>query len=246
MHVFSASSLAAPVNTPIGSAFKRRRCLTAILGLHLVQRSAHFPCKAVQFQLHKLLRLHKHTLNLQTVLWHGTINNSNAPHSSNFYNPLSPQEIVEAIRALRCPVSAIVYCHWINSPPIFDRLSRSLLTVHAVRHVVSHRTLKNNALLRKYSELHLDISLEVTMFFLISRHISDLRQLTKKKSRLNNKRWRSRFPKHDYNSQCNLHKFNITIATSISIPVNPARPFSAAVTAILLLTLLTVHPLLQI
>ena len=33
------------------------------------------------------------------------------------------------------------------------------------------------------------------MFFLISKHISDLRHLTKKKSRLNNKRRRSRFRK---------------------------------------------------
>ena len=58
MHVFGASSLAAAVNTLNGGIFKRRRCLTALPGLHLVQRSARFPCKTVQNQLHKLLRLH--------------------------------------------------------------------------------------------------------------------------------------------------------------------------------------------
>ena len=195
MHVFGASSLAASVNTLNGGVFKRRRFLTAIPGLHLVQRSARFPCKTVQYQLHKLLRLHKHTLNFQIVLWHDTINNSITPHSSNFYNPLSPQELVEAISALLCPVSAIVYCHRNNSLPIFDQLSWSFLTVHAVKHLLSHRKPKNIALLRKYSELHLDISLEIRMFFLISKHISDLHLLTKKKSRLNNKRRRSRFRK---------------------------------------------------
>ena len=195
MHVFGASSLAAEVNTLNGVVFKRRRCLTALPGLHLVQRSARFPCKTVQYQLHKLLRLHKQNLYFQIVLWHDTINNSMTPHSSNFYNPISPQELVEAIRALPCHVSAIVYCHRTNSPSIFDLLSRSFLTVHAVRHLLSHRKLKNNALLRKYIELHLDISLEIRMFFLISKHISDLRQLTKHKSRLNNKRRRSRFRK---------------------------------------------------
>ena len=195
MHVFGASSLAAAVNTLNEGVFKRRRCLTALPGLHLVQRSARFPCKTVQYQLHKLLRLHRHTKNFQKILWHDTINNSNTPHSSNFYNPLSPQELVEAIRALPCPVFAIVYCHRTNSPPIFYLLSRSLLTVHAVRDLLAHRKLKNDALLRKYSELHLNILLEIRMFFLISKHISNLSQLPKKKSRLNNKGQRSRFRK---------------------------------------------------
>ena len=195
MHVFGASSLAAAVNTLNGGVFKRRRCLTAIPGLHLVQRSARFPCKTVQYQLRHLLRLQKHIFNFQIVLWHDTINNSITPHSSNFYNPLSPQELIEAIRDLLCPVFAIVYCHRTNSPPIFDLLSRSFLTVHAFRHLLSHGKQKNNALLRKYSELHLDISLEIRMLFLISKHISDLRQLTKKKSRLNNKLRCSRFRK---------------------------------------------------
>ena len=38
MHIFGASSLAAAVNTLNGGVFKRRRSLTAIPGLHLVQR----------------------------------------------------------------------------------------------------------------------------------------------------------------------------------------------------------------
>ena len=180
MHVFGACSLAGAVNPLNAGVFKWRRCLTALRGLHLVKRFARFPRKTVQYQLHKLLRPHKHTLNFQIVLWHDTINKPITPHSSKFYNPLSTQELFEVIRVLPCPVSAIVYCHMTNSPPIFDLLSRSFLTVHAVRHLLSHRKLKNNALVRKYSELHLDISLEFRMFFLISKHISDLRQLTEK------------------------------------------------------------------
>ena len=135
MHVFGTSSLAAAVNTLNGGVFKRRRCLTALPGLHLVRRSARFPCKTVEYQFHKHLRLHKHTLNFQIVLWRDTINNSITPNSSNFYNPLSPKQLVEAIRALPCPVSAIVYCHRTNSPQSFDLLSRSFLTVHAVIHL---------------------------------------------------------------------------------------------------------------
>ena len=195
MHIFGASFLAAAVNTLNGGVFKRRHYVTAIPALHLVQRSDRFPCKTDQYHNNKLLRLHKHTLNFQIVLWHDTINNSLTPHSLNFYNPLSPQELVETLRALPCPVSATVYCHRTNSPQIFDLLRQSFFTVHAVKHLLSHRKLKNNALLCKYSELHLDISLEIRMFSLISKHISDLRQLTTKKSRLNNKRRRSRFRK---------------------------------------------------
>ena len=43
MHVFGASSLAAAENNFNNGVFKRRRCLTAFPGLHLVQRSARFP-----------------------------------------------------------------------------------------------------------------------------------------------------------------------------------------------------------
>ena len=154
-----------------------------------------FPLQTVQYQLNNL-RLHKHLFNFQIVLWHDTINNSVTLHSSNFYNPLSPQELVEEeISALPCPASAIVYCHRTNSPPIFYQLSRSFLTVHAVRHLLSHRKLNNNALLHKYSELHLDISLEIRMFFLISKHISDLRLLTKKKIETQQQATTLTFPK---------------------------------------------------
>ena len=225
MHIFGASSLAAAVNTLNGGVFKRRRSLTAIPGLHLVQRSARFPCKTVQYQLRKQLRLHKHTLNFQIVLWHDTINNSITPHSSNFYNPLSPQELVKALRALPCPVSAIVYCHRTNSPPIFDLLRQNFLTVHAVQHLLSHRKLKNNALLRKYSELHLDISLEIRMFFLISKHISDLRQLTKKKIATQQQATTLTFP------QTTTPTANVTSTDSTSpspsaspYPLNPQDP----------------------
>ena len=51
MHVFGASSLAAAVNTLNSGVFKRRRCLTAIPGLHLVQRSDRFPCKQSNINL---------------------------------------------------------------------------------------------------------------------------------------------------------------------------------------------------
>ena len=195
MHVFGASSVAAALKALNGGVFKRRRCLTALPGLHLVQRSARFLYKTDQYQLQKLLRLHKHTFNFQIVQCHDTINKSIASHSSNFYNPSSPQELVESIRALLCPVSAIVYSQRTISPPVFDLLRRSFSTVHAVRHLLSHPKQKNNALLRKHSELHLDILLEITMVFLISKHISDLRLLTEEKSRLNNKRRQSRFHK---------------------------------------------------
>ena len=61
MLVFGASFLAAAVNTLNGGVFKRKRCLTAIPGLHLVQCSARSPCKTVQYQLRQLLPLQKKT-----------------------------------------------------------------------------------------------------------------------------------------------------------------------------------------
>ena len=48
MFIFGASSLAAAVKTLPGSVFQRRRHLTALPGLHLIQSSAKFRHKTLQ------------------------------------------------------------------------------------------------------------------------------------------------------------------------------------------------------
>ena len=106
-----ASSLATSVNNLDGDVFKRRRYLTAIPGLPLIQRSARFLFKTVQFQLQKLLRLNKNNLIFKIVLWLDINNNSITPHSSKFQKLFIPQELVKQMRALSCSDSATVYCH---------------------------------------------------------------------------------------------------------------------------------------
>ena len=51
MLIYGASSLAAAVNTLPGGVFQRRRHLTALPGLHLIQSSAKFRHKPLQHQL---------------------------------------------------------------------------------------------------------------------------------------------------------------------------------------------------
>ena len=98
MFIFGASSLAAAVKTLPGGILQRRRHLTALPGLHLIQSSAKFPHKTLQHQLRLALRFRCHTNKLQSrpkiIIWHDVINNSLTPHSSNFINPLSPTALL--------------------------------------------------------------------------------------------------------------------------------------------------------
>ena len=98
MFNFGASSLAAAVNTlPVG-VFQRRRHLTALPGLHLIQSSAKFRHKTLQHQLRLALRFRSHTNKHQSrikiIIWHDVVINSFTPHSSNFNNPLSPTALI--------------------------------------------------------------------------------------------------------------------------------------------------------
>ena len=61
MLIFGASSLAAAVNTLPGGVFQRRRHITALPGLHLIQSSAKFRPKTLQHQLHLVLRFFSRT-----------------------------------------------------------------------------------------------------------------------------------------------------------------------------------------
>ena len=84
MLIFGASSLAADVNTLPGGVFPRRRRLTALPGLHLIQSSAKFCHKTLQHQLRLVLRFRSRTTKQQSrtkiIIWHDVINNTLTPH----------------------------------------------------------------------------------------------------------------------------------------------------------------------
>ena len=199
MHIFGASSFAAAIQSLPGGAFRRRKHLTALPGLHLNHLSAKFAHKTLQFQLHQLIRL-RHTpksppSRLQIIIWHDVINNSLTPHSSNYLKPLSPQALVHTLSALPCDIVAIVYCQRNGSPDVFNLLQQSFLVLHPVKHLLSHRKQHNLSIVKQYRLLHLDIHIELHIFFLLSRHLHNLTSLPKKKCRPNNKRRRTLFRK---------------------------------------------------
>ena len=195
MFIFGASSLAAAVNTLPSGVFQRRRHLTALPGLHLIQSSAKFRHKTLQHQLRLALRFRSHTnkhqCRLKIIIWHDVINNSFTPHSSNFNNPLSPMALIQELRALPCDIAAVVYCQRKGSPGVFQLLRQSFLVISPVRHLLSHRKQHNPDLVQQYSVLHLAVQLELKIYFLLSQHLHQLTILTRKKSRLNNRRRRS-------------------------------------------------------
>ena len=197
MHIFGASSIATAIQSLTGGVFRRRQHLTAIPGLHLNHLSAKFPHKTLQFQLHHIKHLQQ-TANqppsrLKVIIWQDFINNSLTPHSSKHHKPLSPQALVHALSALPCDVVAIVYCQRNSSPDVFHLLRQSFLVLHPVKHLLSHRKQNNPSIVQQYRLLHLDIKIELHIFFLLSRHLQNLTSLPKKKSRPNNKRHRTLF-----------------------------------------------------
>ena len=142
-----ASSLAAALNTLPGGVFQRRHHLTPLPGLHLIQSSAKFPHKTLQYQLRLALHFHSHTNKHQSrnkiIIWHDVINNSLTPHSSNFNNFLSPTALIQELRALPCDIAAVVYCQRKGSPDVFQLLRQSLLVISPVRHLLSHHKQHN-------------------------------------------------------------------------------------------------------
>ena len=200
MHIFGASSFAAAFQSLPGGVFRRRQHITALPGLHLSHLSAKFPRKTLQFQLHQLLRL-RHTtklppFRLQTIICHDVINPSLTPHSSNYHNPLSPEALVHTLSALPCDIVEIIYCQRTGSPDVFHLLQQSSLIPNPVKYLLFHRKQHNPSIVQKYRLLHLDITIELHIFFLLSRHLHNLTSLPKKKNRPNNKRRRTLFRRH--------------------------------------------------
>ena len=193
MLIFGASCLAAAVNTLPGGVFQRRRYLTALRGLHLIQSSAKFHHKTLQHQLCLVQRFHfKNTQHCRPkiIISHDEINNSLTPHSSNFNNPLSPRALLQELRAIPFDIAAVVYCQRQSSSDVFQLLRQSFLVISPVRHLLSHRKQHNPVLVCQYSVLHLAVRLDLKMYFLLSHHLHQLKTLTRKKSRLNNRRRR--------------------------------------------------------
>ena len=194
MFIFGASSLAAAVKTLPGGTLQRRRHLTVLPGLHLIQSSAKFPHKTLQYQLRLVQRLQSNNTQHcrpKIIIWHDVINNSLTPHSSNFNNPLSPTALIKELCDLPCDIAAIVYCQRTGSPDVCQLLQQSFLVLHPVKNLLSHRKQHNPDLVLQYSVLHLAIHLELKIYFLLSHHLHQLTTLTRKKSRLNNRRRRS-------------------------------------------------------
>ena len=100
---------------------------------------------------------------------------------------------MHTLSALPCDTVAIVYCQRNGSPEVFRLLQQSFLVLHPLKHLLSHRKQHNPAIVQQYRLLHLDIKVELHLFFLLSRHLHNLTTLPKKKSRPNNKRRRTLF-----------------------------------------------------
>ena len=193
--IFGASSLAAALNTLPGGVFQRRRHLTALPGLHLIQSSAKFRHKTLQHQLRLALSFPSHTnkreSRIKIIIWYDVSNNSLTLHSSNFNNPLSPTALIQELRALPCDIAAVVYCQRKGSPDVFQLLRQSFLVISPVRHLLSHCKQHNPDLVQQYTVLHLAVHSELKIYFLLAHHLHQLTTLTRKKSRLNNRRRRS-------------------------------------------------------
>ena len=169
MLISGTSSLAAAVNTLPGGVFQRRRHLTALSGLHLIQSSAKFRHNTLQRQLRLVLHFRCRTKTkcsrTEAIIWHDVTNNSLTPHSSNFNRPLSPPDLIHELCSLPCDIAAIVYCQRTGSPDVYHLLRQSFVVISPVRHLLSHLQQRPLALVRQYSVVHLAIHLELQIPF---------------------------------------------------------------------------------
>ena len=108
MHIFAASSLHRAIQTLPDGVKKRLSFLTVIPCLHPNENSAQNFRKAVQFQI-KLLQKKSKKIP-EVVIWNDAINNTLTPHSSNFYSPLIPSQLIAEIQKPPVVIKAVVYC----------------------------------------------------------------------------------------------------------------------------------------
>ena len=87
---------------------KRLSFLTVIPSLHPNENSARNFRKRVHFLI-KLLQKKSKKLP-EVVNWHDAINKTLTPHSSNFYSPLIPSQLIAEIQKLPVVIKAVVYC----------------------------------------------------------------------------------------------------------------------------------------
>lgn len=186
IHIFGASSLFYTIENLNGGLLKRREYLTASKGLSIIAHSKN--------NIQKQLKLKKFegVRNLRILIWHDVINNSLSRHPSNHNRPLSPEQLITAIRNLPCQIQGVIYCEREGCPEVFEILQANFTTVHAVRHTFSRRKL-TATLIQEYRQLHPPIPLEEKNYLLITRYINNLQRFQIKKKRKNNKQRRSAY-----------------------------------------------------
>ena len=113
--------------------------------------------------------------------------------STNCYSPFATQQLILLFQKLPVKIKSIVYCERKGAPDIFVELDRHFLTTHESKETLPDRKLENQQLLRKLQKLYLDNCLELEIYLLVSKLISNLVALENKKKRANIKRRKTNF-----------------------------------------------------
>ena len=123
--------------------------------------------------------------NTKIVLGHDIITNTVTSPKNDNRTPLNGDQIKVEIERLQRKVDivGIVYCVREGAPDVYNKLEKTEVPVlHIVKNLLSRRKQKDKKVLKKYSKLHLDPSLELKTLFLIVQDNGDLKRICKKKN----------------------------------------------------------------
>ena len=96
--------------------------------------------------------------------------------------PLTPEQLVNAIKNIKHKVVGIVYCVREGAPDVYKELKGTGIPVlHIVKDLLSRRKQKAKELVRSYSQLHLAPHLEIKALTIVRNHGDNLKAIIKKK-----------------------------------------------------------------
>ena len=146
-----------------------------ILGLSL-NNHAKNPQKVVQNLLQKdFVEI------TEIVIWHDVLNNSLSKHKSNNFRALSVSELLEILKPLGNKLRALVNCHRIRTPDIFDVLKTQNFPVFKIEtDFFSTRKQNDPQIMNELKAIHQRPEFELKYSDNILRKETDLAQITAK------------------------------------------------------------------
>ena len=115
------------------------------------------------------------------IIWHDVLNNSFSKYQSNNFRALLVCELLEILKSLENKLQALVYCHRIRTPDIFDvRKTQNVSVFRNETDFFSTRKQNDPRILNEMKAIHQRPEFELEYLDIILRKQTTLAQITAK------------------------------------------------------------------